>query len=107
MIGKRLKQLRTENKISQQELANRLGTVISSISMYESNERTPSPEILIKITNIFNCSLDYLFEITNNKNEVLKQPDDYFYVVQHAKEKKITAERLKKIIDYIDLIDEK
>lgn len=56
----RIKQLREEFKFSQNDLAEKLGGAPSSIAMYEKGDRKPSLEVLIKLSEIFDCSIDYL-----------------------------------------------
>lgn len=66
----RIKILREELKMTQQELADKLGGAKSSVAMYENEERKPSLEILIKLSEIFNCSIDYILGKTDiRKNE--------------------------------------
>lgn len=60
IIEKRIKQLRSNQKISQQELGNILGVTKVSVSCYENGKRVPSLDTLIKIAKYFNTSLDYL-----------------------------------------------
>lgn len=60
IIEKRIKQLRINQKISQQELGNILGVTKVSVSCYENGKRVPSLDTLIKIAKYFNTSLDYL-----------------------------------------------
>ena len=55
-----LKLLRTEKKMSQQELADALGISKSSINMYERGERQPNFEVLETIADFFNVDIDYL-----------------------------------------------
>lgn len=65
----RIKQLREENKITQEELAKRLNLTSKGIvSMYEKGDRKPSLEILVKLSEIFNCSIDYLLGKSDIKN---------------------------------------
>ena len=59
-FGNRLKQLRIDARLTQQELANQIGLTKSVVSYYELQERSPSPEILIKLAKIFHVSTDYL-----------------------------------------------
>ena len=66
-FGKVLKQLRTESKLTQQQLAERIGVTKSVISFYEQQERSPSPEVLIKLSAIFHVSTDYLLGIEKEK----------------------------------------
>ena len=59
-FGQVLKKLRLEEELTQQQLADRLGVTKSVVSYYELHERTPSPEILVKLAAIFHVSTDYL-----------------------------------------------
>jgi len=62
----RLKELRTQKGISQLKLALALNTNQNTISRYETGEREPGINELIKIADYFNVSIDYLLERTNN-----------------------------------------
>lgn len=70
MLGERLKQLRNEKAITQQELANKLGFNRATISGYETKGIEPGHEILIKLSHIFNCSIDYLLGNSNERSTV-------------------------------------
>ena len=63
----RLKQLRTEKKISQLKLALNLNTNQNTISRYENMEREADYETLIKIADYFDVSLDYLLGRSDEK----------------------------------------
>lgn len=56
----RIKKLREEFGFTQQDLADKLEGAKSTIAMYENETRKPSMEILIKLSEIFNCSIDYI-----------------------------------------------
>ncbi len=56
----RLKALRTQAGMTQAMLAQQLGVTKSVISFYELRERAPSPEILVRIAQVFHVSTDYL-----------------------------------------------
>ena len=64
----RLKELRKAKGISQLRLATDLNTNQNTISRYETGEREPGINELIKIADYFNVSLDYLLERSNNPN---------------------------------------
>ena len=68
-FGNILKKLRQQEGMTQQQLANKLGVTKSVVSYYELQERYPSPEILIKLAQIFHVSTDYLLGI--KKGEVI------------------------------------
>ena len=67
-FGTRLKELRTQAGLTQKQLAEQIGITKSVISFYELRERTPSPEVLIKIATIFHVSSDYLLGIESRKS---------------------------------------
>lgn len=62
----RLKDIRKSKKISQLKLAMDLNMNQNTISRYETGEREPGVNELIKIADYFNVSIDYLLERTNN-----------------------------------------
>lgn len=67
MIGRRIKELRTENELTQQELAKILNVSSMSISFYENGQRKPDSEFIIACSRLFNVSTDYLLGKTNTK----------------------------------------
>ena len=68
----RIKILREELKLTQQELADKIDGAKSTVAMYENEQRKPSLEVLIKLSEIFNCSIDYILCKTNQRNSDLK-----------------------------------
>ena len=72
-FGSKLKELRTQAGMTQQQLAARIGVTKSVISFYELKERAPSPDVLIKCAGIFHVSTDYLLGL--DKSETLDISD--------------------------------
>lgn len=68
-FNERLKELRKEAKLSQQEFANRIGISKSSVNMYERGEREPGMDTLEAIADFFNVDMDYLFGNSDIKNK--------------------------------------
>lgn len=71
-LGDKLSKLRKENNYTQEQLASVLGVSRQAISKWESNITYPETDKLIRISELFNCSLDYLLkdtEETDNKNQ--------------------------------------
>ena len=62
----RLKELRKQKGISQLRLATELNTTQNTISRYETGEREPGIDELIKLADYFNVSVDYLLGRTEN-----------------------------------------
>ena len=66
-FGENLKMLRQNAGLTQKQLAERLWISKATVSYYEQSLRCPSPEILIKLSNIFHVSTDYLLGMENKK----------------------------------------
>ena len=64
----RMKELRKELGLTQEELGAKFHLNKSSISKYEKGIQTPDMESLMNISNFFNVSLDYLIGVSNIKN---------------------------------------
>ncbi len=87
-IGNFIKELRTENNKSQEELAKLLFIDRSVISKWESGKRTPDLKYLVKICEMFNVSLDELvYGERNNQNNQREVKNNFlnYLVSQNAK----------------------
>lgn len=63
-FGNRLSELRKQNHMTQQVLSERLCVTKATVSSYETGNRLPSYDILIRIAYIFHVSVDYLLGIS-------------------------------------------
>lgn len=88
-MGPKLKLLRTQNKLTQKQVADRLGLAVSAISSYEAGVRYPSYNTLAKLASMYRVSCDYLIgmpstrtiDVTgldDNEIEVISQTVDLF-----------------------------
>ena len=74
--GKRIKELREKENVSQRQLAEAIGLTRSSINQFEQQYDLIPVKRLNQIANYFHVSLDYLFNFTNilnynnNKKEI-------------------------------------
>lgn len=57
---KRLKELRNEKGLTQKELAEKINSTDKSIWAYENNVAIPPLDVLLKLADVFECSIDYL-----------------------------------------------
>ena len=62
-----LRELRKARGITMKELGDMLGVSESTISLYENGKREPSYELLLKIAEFFNVSVDYLLRGEDKK----------------------------------------
>ena len=60
IFGKRLNELRQEEKITRMELAKRLNVSVRLISYWENGERECSFDTLIQLADLLNTTTDYL-----------------------------------------------
>lgn len=112
-IAKRLKTLREEIGLTQDELADRLEIGRGSIGMYEIGKRMPPADILVKMALYFNVSLEYLLGLTEKRDRVnltreeiekLLGPGDYPDLVELAyyiKKEELTVEQVKDILETV------
>ncbi|WP_027633344.1 helix-turn-helix domain-containing protein [Clostridium hydrogeniformans] len=65
-IGDRIKELREDKCLNQQELGKMFNVHKGTISNWENGKRTPDADMIIKIADYFNVSIDYLLYRTDN-----------------------------------------
>ena len=70
-FSSRLKKLRIQNNITQEQLAKRIGLTKSVISAYETGIRMPSYESLLAISRVFKVSCDYLLGNDNSSIDIV------------------------------------
>ncbi len=93
-IIEKLKELRKNKKITQEQLAEKLDISRSKVSSWETNRRDMSITEAIKLANIYEVSLDNLFEINKiTEEEYIKLSDKFL------KSKNITLEEKVRIIE--------
>ncbi len=64
-IGDRLRELRKERRLTQNDVETLTGIKRSSLALYELGVQTPPIDKLIKLAYLYNVSLDYLCGIDN------------------------------------------
>jgi transcriptional regulator with XRE-family HTH domain len=109
--GSRIKNLRKNKNLSQTELAQLMGLTSGAMSAIEVGKNNPTAELLIKLSDFFNVSTDYLLKgvesertITENEQEVIeimRGDDDFKKAVTKA------ASFKKKAISYLGSYQQK
>lgn len=59
-IGQRIKEIRTENGLSQQKFGEALFASQDTVSLWEKGKSVPTTEFLIEIATQFHVSVDYI-----------------------------------------------
>ena len=116
MISDRLRQIRKEHKLTQQNVADVLGVDRTTYTVYELGTTTPSTATLVKLSQIYNVTVGYLIGVEENnpslrkdlpsdKNEQVLKGDPiallkkdekelllYFRILSSEEKKKVTEE---------------
>ncbi|MCW4388749.1 helix-turn-helix domain-containing protein [Limosilactobacillus oris] len=67
-VGRRIAELRNSAQMSQFQLAKVLKIGTSTLGMYETDKREPSPKVLKRIADYFDVSVDYLLGRNNKEH---------------------------------------
>ena len=76
-VMENLKRIRKEKKLTQLEVAKALDITVSAYGNYELGQRSPTPEMLIKLANYFNVSIDEILGYKPTFNEILLGVSNY------------------------------
>ncbi|SHM84341.1 DNA-binding transcriptional regulator, XRE-family HTH domain [Bacillus sp. bc15] len=104
MFGQRLKALRLEKGMTQQQLADVLEIEKSNISRFESGKQSPSSENKVKMAKIFNVSVDYMLGLSEHRTLNQEKSDKISKDAAALMEKinKLPPEKRKLIENLID-----
>ena len=74
-MGERIKQLRKEIGMTQTALAETLGVTKGTVSTWETNSRVPSFETLVKMSDVFMRSSDYIMGRSDDATPTAQNED--------------------------------
>lgn len=66
-LSVRLRQLRLDKRLRQDQVARLVGVSKGAISAYETDIRQPSYDVLIRLANLYRVSTDYLLGRTDDR----------------------------------------
>ena len=102
----RLKELRKENNMTQQELADNLGLVRTAIANYETGRTVPDAETLNLIANILSTTTDYLLGRANYIPKEKNKPSSTDIISEDIRKlSPESQEELKKLIELYKMRD--
>lgn len=87
-LGSKLAKLRKENNYTQEQLADILGVSRQAISKWEGDITYPETEKLIRISQLYDCSLDYLLKDTMETDHKPSPEDTTFLFKKVLHERK-------------------
>lgn len=112
----RLKTIRKQLKLTQEEVAKRAHTTIANISGYESGNQNPSAAMLLRLSNALDCSVDYLFGLSDdprfsqdesrylqNDRHLSAQELVQRYTILMADGEALSREEIEEMLEYIQV----
>ena len=91
--GERISKLRQDKNITQRQLASKLFVTDKTISSWESNRTEPSLEMIIRLSEVLECSASYLLYGNNTKDNVEMEikirldKEEYNYLIEYMEQK--------------------
>ena len=76
-FGKRIAKLRKEHKITQVELAERLGVTSQAVSKWECGAALPDVELLLELSHLYDTSINDMLEEENIFEKIANRPYEY------------------------------
>ena len=74
MIGENIKLLRTNNKLTQKQLGEKLGVTQQAIGKWESNKSEPDNAMILSMAELFNVSTDFILYGANKQQHSTTEP---------------------------------
>ncbi len=87
----KLKKIRKENGMSQEELADQLSVSRQAVSKWENGQGFPETEKLMQISSLFNVSLDYLLK--EERSETAAEEESGYYASREMVEGFLLSKR--------------
>lgn len=104
-----LKTIREKNNITQTRLSIEMEVSQELISQYELGKSTPTPAMLIKLADFFNCSVDYLLgrtDITKPVNSIISDTMNTKNINIIDKYNSLSYENQKHFDSFLDFLTE-
>jgi transcriptional regulator with XRE-family HTH domain len=112
VLGKRITALRKEAGLTQEQLAKRLNITRSALSQYELGSRNPDYDLLLKIADFFEVTVDYLLGKPKSVSVVKEEKasynvDDPDLQIAFREASDFSEEAKQQAIDFIKYLKEK
>jgi transcriptional regulator with XRE-family HTH domain len=89
-LGEKIKSLRKEKGLTQEDLAKQLNVIRGTLSVWEIDRSTPDNEMLIKIADFFGVTVDYLLG-----REYIGEMAKQFYEAEKQSREKMSKEEIE------------
>ncbi len=93
MVGERIRNLRIDARMTQEELGLKVGVIKQTVSSWEKGISTPNYDILVELSNIFQVSTDFLLGKTDDPKNVKMDLDPKKESISDAEATKILEQK--------------
>lgn len=104
ILAEKIIKLRKQQGWSQEELAMKLGISRQSVSKWESTASIPDLDKIIKLSELFGVSTDYLLKDTEGEEEIVTYVDDT--VCKEQEKEKLHIISLEEANKYMELVEQ-
>ena len=98
LIGQKIREVRTEKKLTQEYVANTTGVNVSHISNIETNKVKVSLTLLVQICNVLDTTVDYILENEYHNPTTATEKELFHTIKDMEQEKQDILLRIAKIL---------
>ncbi len=106
LFGTRLKELREDREIMSKDFAKIMNVEPSTVTNWEKGNRFPKEDVIIKLADYFNVSVDYLFGRTDDPNtevvNITYGDKPLTFKLAKGTKKELSQEDIQKMIDKLE-----
>lgn len=111
ILARRLRNLREEKGYKQEGVANKLGIKSNTLSGYETGTRSPDPDMIVKLSQLYNVTTDYLLGESDSRHLTAVDEEEIdreirevtskikIWYKDEPKDKEVKLRLLNKVID--------
>ncbi len=104
--GKKIREIREKNKDTLEELAKKLNITWSALGKFERGERKITPELLEKISEVYDVPITFFFGEVSNVPDGLKELGvEWVTFIEEMEDKSITPSEIKAIIETMKIVN--
>lgn len=103
-LGRRIKRVRMDRKITQKELADLVDADAGYISRIENNKQTPSVQTLERMAKGLECDISEFFGEKQQIPSELQGKVEWIAFAEEMNKKELTPDEIKKIIEVFNMM---
>jgi DNA-binding XRE family transcriptional regulator len=102
-IGQRIRELRKEKGLYQEELANLIGVARQTVASWELDRTIPNMEDATKMTKVFNCDLEDISGADMRDRMKTRNEQEFLLLENFRNADKPTKEMVMRMLKYANM----